>query len=875
LKINGFRNPKSTIRNRIMFPDLLLRGLPSLISSGVNLWNRGDNRELQLKQLEQTQELQALRLQFQAAQDKEKLLHQSIEAERNRIAQQENILLQQGFAKEQSATQQTFTLTMEQMRQQIQKQESQFNRDASRENLLLQLEQQRLNQLEIKQLDAELALQLKQLDRETARNMILENRKNAMNPLVNRVEELLIGNGLHVLFAPPTVRGDKTTDEQTFKISETDLSGTLGTFLDRFTAQERTVIFHGGQWQTRAVHSETAARNIHRDLKSEPTIILETFSEGNMYHICVAFWAENWADVRYKRLFKFDRMDVLKGFAKMNTLKRQEEAYSKEDFEDYFGKAAYEKYQKNLELIGKEERAKARGMSEKDLKRSISSKYIANEDDNESVVEYIKLHHAFAVGVLIDEYYWLHAAPPYRRPPLLPQLLPTLLTDYALPPAQKTDLLAQLADFYTQLYDLLRKNGGLESPEHYLELADVYLQLEAPDKARQALEQSARALLQNRCVPQLPNADTAGLAFLTQDLALPYLSAADGAFLARLEVRMRQITDLADYSVVQGGQIILFQQEKIAEVQRKQLAETRRKQLAEAKRKAEEAEAVRIAEAKRKVEEAEAKRKAEAKRLADEAESKRKAETKRLADEAEAKRKAEILAEAKRKEEDAKRRKPFEPEMILVEGGTFQMGGNRYDDEKPIHKVTLSAFSIGKYPITQAQWKAVMGTNPSHFKGDDLPVETVSHDDIQEFFRKLNQLTGKTYRLPTEAQWEFAARGGNKSKGFEYSGSNNVNDVAWFGENSGGKTHSVGKLAANELGIYDMSGNLWEWCADWYDSYSSAAVTNPTGAATGTFRVLRGGSWNGASVRCRVAHRGFNSPSYRIRNFGFRVVSFP
>jgi formylglycine-generating enzyme required for sulfatase activity len=455
------------------------------------------------------------------------------------------------------------------------------------------------------------------------------------------------------------------------------------------------------------------------------------------------------------------------------------------------------------------------------------------------------LHHAFAVGALIDEYYLLHAANEQRRPPLLPQLLPTLLTDYALPPVQKANLLAQLADFYTQLYELAQKSGALESPEQYLELADVYLQLEAPDKARQALEQSARALLQNRCVPQLPNADTAGLAFLTQELALPYLSEADGAFLARLEVRMRQITDLADYSVVQGGQIILFQQEKIAEVQRKQLAETRRKQLAEAKRKAEEAEAVRIAEAKRKAEEAEAKRK------------------------------AEILAEAKRKEEDAKRRKPFEPEMILVEGGTFNMGGNVHGDEKPIHKVILSAFSIGKYPITQAQWKAVMGNNPSHFKGDDLPVETVSHDDIQEFLRKLNQLTGKTYRLPTEAQWEFAARGGNKSKGFEYSGSNNLNDVAWFGENSGGKTHSVGKLAANELGIHDMSGNLWEWCADWYDSYSSAAVTNPTGAATGTGRVLRGGGWGNVSVFCRVAFRFSGSPSGRRHSFGFRVGSFP
>jgi formylglycine-generating enzyme required for sulfatase activity len=251
------------------------------------------------------------------------------------------------------------------------------------------------------------------------------------------------------------------------------------------------------------------------------------------------------------------------------------------------------------------------------------------------------------------------------------------------------------------------------------------------------------------------------------------------------------------------------------------------------------------------------------------AERAQQAEAKRLADEAEAKRKAEILAEAKRKEEDAKRRKPFEPEMILVEGGTFQMGRRQ---------VTLTSYSIGKYPITQAQWKAVMGHNPSHFKGDDLPVEEVSHDDIQEFLRKLNKLTVKTYSLPTEAQWEFAARGGNKSKGFEYSGSNNLKDVGWFWENSGDKplsgdrnwdkisnnncrTHPVGKKDANELGIHDMSGNVWEWCENWHDSLD--------------YRVLHGGGWLDNSMSCRVAVQYADSPSYRYHTYGFRVVSFP
>jgi formylglycine-generating enzyme required for sulfatase activity len=220
-------------------------------------------------------------------------------------------------------------------------------------------------------------------------------------------------------------------------------------------------------------------------------------------------------------------------------------------------------------------------------------------------------------------------------------------------------------------------------------------------------------------------------------------------------------------------------------------------------------------------------------------------------------------------------------EMVRVEGGTFQMGSDdkeAYSNEKPVHTVTVGSFSIGKYEITQAQWRSVMGTSPSYFKNcDNCPVENVSWDDIQQFLSKLNNLSSKRYRLPTEAEWEFAARGGNSSNGFKYSGSNDLNAVAWYDYNSGSKTHSVGGKSANELGIYDMSGNVWEWCSDWYDSeyYSSSPSSNPTGAVTGAFRVLRGGSWNSRAVFCRVANRAESAPSHRDSGCGFRLVSFP
>lgn len=199
--------------------------------------------------------------------------------------------------------------------------------------------------------------------------------------------------------------------------------------------------------------------------------------------------------------------------------------------------------------------------------------------------------------------------------------------------------------------------------------------------------------------------------------------------------------------------------------------------------------------------------------------------------------------------------------MVYVEGGTFMMGSDdadALDDEKPVHQVTLSDYYIGQTEVTQTLWKAVMGCNPSYFKGDNLPVEMVSWHDCYEFIGRLNEITGEKFWLPTEAQWEFAARGGNYSKGYKYSGSNDIDAVAWYEGNSEDKTHPVGTKLANELGIYDMSGNVHEWCHDWYGSYSSAAVTDPTGPSSGYDCVARGGSWGGDESWCYCVTRIFS-----------------
>ena len=217
--------------------------------------------------------------------------------------------------------------------------------------------------------------------------------------------------------------------------------------------------------------------------------------------------------------------------------------------------------------------------------------------------------------------------------------------------------------------------------------------------------------------------------------------------------------------------------------------------------------------------------------------------------------------------------------MVKVEGGTFQMGGTSEqgsdadDDEYPVHLVTLSDYYIGQTQVTQELWEAVMGSNPSYFKGDNQrPVENVSWNDCQEFIEKLNRLTGKNFRLPTEAEWEYAARGGNKSRGYKYSGSNNPDAVAWYYYNSGGKTHPVAQKQSNESGLYDMSGNVWEWCSDRYGDYSSNSQTNPRGASSGGRRVQRGGSWISSERGVRVSNRGYDAPGSRNVDGGLRLA---
>ena len=236
------------------------------------------------------------------------------------------------------------------------------------------------------------------------------------------------------------------------------------------------------------------------------------------------------------------------------------------------------------------------------------------------------------------------------------------------------------------------------------------------------------------------------------------------------------------------------------------------------------------------------------------------------------------------------RRHPAEPEMVFVQGGTFVMGctaeqgSDCNSNENPQHSVTVSSFNIGKYEVTQGQWVAIMGTAiwqqrdktdtdlPIVGEGENYPMYYVSWNEVEEFISRLNSMTGKHYRLPTEAEWEYAARGGAQSRGYKYSGSDNLDEVAWYDPNSEDSTHPVGTKNPNELGIYDMSGNVYEWCGDWYGEYSSLEQTNPVGLSSGTHRIDRGAGWSAPAEKCRVAFRGRGIPDQRYMFLGFRLV---
>jgi formylglycine-generating enzyme required for sulfatase activity len=821
----------SEIPNPI-FSEPFLSGAKGIVDIGAQLYNGYHNHESR-KLTQRGQDLQQL-------QHEERLFSTLYEGRENRQSQawqHAERLLAQSLENNVSRDQQN---RHHKERLLAQLNEGETSRAFQKEILALQQDYQ----LKIKALDKEWALEMRQHERQLQLELLNVLRQNQHYPLYPGVEGILnhpLKAGLqtvHVLFSPPHLQYDKVNPPTDFPPNEHAMTEALQQLTQLYQQSGRPVRLQGGAWTSKERHGQTAAGAIFERLKSEPILILESSVQSDDFFLKIGHWWENASEYQFRNVLTVSWRALLNEVVKQrvrawqaNQLKHQ---FSEGTMEAMLGSDAFLAYQESLRLIEAEQNMGEFGFS------GFSPVYKALRDDERKLTQWLNAYHQIFVGMLLDDYFLLNPEPKERKSPLLPSLLPTLLKAF---PERLGFLNEHLMPHYERVYAQLIGFQTAWAADLNTELASVLLSLEQAQAAERVLEQAFESLWllgdKNQNAPCSPEQRIADYQNKVSKDDFDWLSMVYEKVEKMPLPRFQGLLPMLRVLRLEAANLqVLFQAETIQR---------------EAEAKAAERAAVE-----------QLRREAEAKAAE---QLRREAEQKRQEDEAKAKKEAAERTEIERI------RKAYEPEMILVEGGTFQMGSDKgHNDEKPIHKVMLSSFSIGKYPITQAQWKAVMGNNPSHFKGDDLPVEAVSHDDIQEFLRKLNHLTGKTYRLPTEAQWEFAARGGNKSNGFKYSGSNNLKDVAWYDENSGGKTHSVGKLAANELGIYDMSGNVCEWCSDWYGSYSSAAVTKPTGAANGSCRVYRGGSWCNFPGFCRPANRGSNTPTDRYSNLGFRLV---
>jgi formylglycine-generating enzyme required for sulfatase activity len=653
--------------------------------------------------------------------------------------------------------------------------ESEVSRDFQIQMLALQ----RQYQLEIKELDRQWTLELRQKDRLLQLELLKVMRQNQHYPLYPGVESILtnpLTEGLqkvHLIFSPPNIQHDKVRHEDGFPKNEQPLTDALHTLAQQYQQSGRPVRLEGGAWVSKVYHGQAAAGAIFEQMKTENVILLEASVEEAHYFIKMGSWWANASEYQFQNVLSFSWVTALNEIVKKRVLDWQANQ-QKHQLSDTF---LENRLGKDTFLAYKQSLQLI--VDEEDMVTfgfaSATRLHTPIDNDKEQLTQLLNLYHQIFIGIALDDAFLLSPTPHLRKKPLLPTLLPHLLKNM---PNNERFLTETLMPHYQKVYGLLMDTEKALAADLYIDLANVLLALNQTEPADTVLEKAFQSLW----------------------------------------LLGQQRSD----SVIAPEQWIADHQAKVAKEDFDWLSmvyekvETmptlRFKALLPALR------ALRIEAANLKV-------LFQAETIQREAEAKS------------AKEATERAAEQKRQEAAERIRKAYEPEMVLVEGGTFQMGSDVYSGEKPIHQVTLSTFSMGKYPITQSQWQKVMGSNPSHFKGDDLPVEQVSWEDAQQFINKLNSMTGKTYRLPTEAQWEFAARGGTKSKGYEYSGSNNANEVAWYDDNSGKKTQLVGQKAANELGIFDMSGNVWEWCSDWYGDYSSATVTNPTGAATGVFRV--------------------------------------
>ncbi|MDJ1170358.1 SUMF1/EgtB/PvdO family nonheme iron enzyme [Roseofilum sp. BLCC_M154] len=740
----------------------------------------------------------------------------------------------------------------------------------------------------------EFALEMKLLDLQINRMLAKETREDVRrdrnNPIYAVTEDILNiimsqdRPPLSVFISPPVLKFDPSpkggTDPQ-FPMMESTLKAALRQLFKQYNLNQRPILLHAGEWITKARSGEAAARDLFRDLKTAPVAILETEIEESFLNINVGFWHTDFPDIRFdsvaRKLRWRDGLDEIR--------QAQGQVFEMQ------GKSLDQATPYDLEKL--------------------------NRRSREELTHYLEVLHCVHAGMIADEYFLLYAQP--QQIPLLPRLLPGLFAEGELPPQVQLELIHKVIDYCDALFNALEQMDSLVVAQLRLDWAETLGAVSERYGFEGQIGGAIRAWLKQRGTV----AQGGNLEELTREVAR-YLLPEDAPFVAQLNGCLEVLGVSGGLNIAQacyqrglehlGGKrwqlavtdfshalslsphVIAYYQRGLAyqglgELQKAITDLDKAVKLQPNHAKFHEARG----DVYRQLEDVETAlaNYAEAIELGSESAVRKHEELqrwwtdeRRKAKEAEEARKR-AKAEQRRREEE--RRKALSIpipgseltlELVYVEGGTFQMGSTKYNNEKPVHAVTVPEFRMGKYPITQTQYEAVMGTNPSDFKGENRPVECVSWHDAQEFCQKLSELIEQPVRLPSEAEWEFAARGGNRSQGYEYAGSNNLDEVAWHYGNSGSQTHDVGdkKKKANELGICDMSGNVWEWCADeWHGNYTNAPNdgsiwSNSDERNSNKNRLLRGGSWGYHSAYCRSRSRTSNAADNRYRVYGFRVV---
>ncbi len=751
---------------------------------------------------------------------------------------------------------------------------------------------------------------------------------------------------LRVFLSPPTLRFDRSGEGSDAAKGFPDMEESLGAYLQHFfeqyNGQYRPIEFLSGAWTSKFFHSQAAAKSMFRGLKTEPTLILESAAEGDFFNLRFGYWGLNWATYRYKSaITMLPWREVLFDFAKNRALRWKErrdahvaQGKAVEDFDNRYGMETVKRYLRNLQIVENERLC----LEEGDDPTEIDRPYSIHENDYNQLRQFIGICHCIVAGLLADEYFLVHVPPEARKPPLLPQLLPDLLED--LPAEEQEKLVEIVVGFCETLYTAIARDESGWIPEMRLDLAESLLSLPRKQWTEAQIFASAKAWLSQRSM-SVPEENQQVL-----DAVESSLTADDVEYAERLNRCLAAVGKNRQFSVVdccynRGIQRCQEKKYSAALVDFTQAIQLN-PNLAKAYYNRGIAH-FKLGQYRSTIEDCTqvlqlAPKNASAYHNRANAYYKLGEYEQAIADYNQAlslnpnlpgvahsrdvaqgvweekKRQQREEAERRQAEEEAKgrefhfeivtvngsgkeiNRQPGKAqqkmadlgggvnlEMVYIPGGTFQMGSAENSLEQPQHSVSIPPFFLGKYPITQEQWQAVMGNNPSSFKGAKRPVENVSWDDAVAFCQRLSQKTGNTYRLPSEAEWEYACRAGTTTP-FHF-GETITPDLVNYDGNSPyagaskglyrKQTTDVGTFPPNAFGLYDMHGNVWEWCQDvWHGNYNEAPGDGSAWESGGDkeCRVQRGGSWYYFAVRCRSAYRNGDSEGSRSSYCGFRVA---